>query len=87
MHPRPGPCRHCDRPVAYDPQGTPIHTSREYACRDRWGQVTDTYAELPPAVGRASVPGAAHRATKGSSSSTMDARPSAEVTGPASEEH
>jgi len=53
---RPGPCRHCGRPVAFDPQGKPIHTSREYACRDRWGVLTNTHAELHPSVGRAAVP-------------------------------
>jgi hypothetical protein len=53
---RPGPCRHCGRPVAFDSQGKPIHTSREYACRDPWGVLTNTHAELRPSVGRATVP-------------------------------
>jgi hypothetical protein len=54
-----GPCRHCKRPLAFDPEGRPIHTSREYTCRDRWGMLADTRAELPPAVGRATPPPAA----------------------------
>ncbi len=52
---RPGPCRHCERPIVYDPQGRPIHTSLEYACRDRWGLLTDTHAEPAPVVGRVAV--------------------------------
>ncbi len=72
MNPRPGPCRHCGRPVVHDPQGKPILTSREYACRDPWGSLTNTHAELVPAVGRASVPGAGRRMTKSRPQSTVD---------------
>ncbi len=46
---RVSPCRHCAGLVVRDPEGRPIHTSREYACRDVWGVLTGTHAEPPPA--------------------------------------
>ncbi len=42
--PRVSPCLHCGVPVLRDNDGTPIHASLSYVCRDRWGQIISTTA-------------------------------------------
>ena len=48
-HARVAVCRWCSTPIVHDPKGNWIHTSRSYACRDRWGTIMPSTAEpVPP---------------------------------------
>ena len=49
-YPRVLPCRHCGLVTLRDIDGSWIHASLSYTCRDRWGGVAGTTAEpaAPP---------------------------------------
>jgi hypothetical protein len=52
-HGRVATCRWCSTLIVHDPHGNWIHTSRSYACRDRWGTLMPSTAEpVPPRVYR-----------------------------------